>query len=88
MAKVAKEASVFAKLSPQQKARIVTTLRNSGNSVGYMGDGINDAAAMKSSDVGISVDSAVDIAKESADVILLEKDLMVLEKGIIEGRKT
>ena len=88
LAKVAKEASVFAKLSPQQKARIVTTLRNSGNSVGYMGDGINDAAAMKSSDVGISVDSAVDIAKESADVILLEKDLMVLEKGIIEGRKT
>ncbi len=88
LAQVAKEASVFAKLSPQQKARIVTTLRNSGNSVGYMGDGINDAAAMKASDVGISVDSAVDIAKESADVILLEKDLMVLEKGIIEGRKT
>ncbi len=87
LAQVAKEASVFAKLSPQQKARIVTTLRNSGNSVGYMGDGINDAAAMKASDVGISVDSAVDIAKESADVILLEKDLMVLEKGIIEGRK-
>ena len=62
MAKVAKEASVFAKLSPQQKARIVTTLRNSGNSVGYMGDGINDAAAMKSSDVGISVDSAVAVS--------------------------
>lgn len=88
LAKITKEASVFAKLSRQQKARIVTTLRNSGNSVGHMGDGINDAAAMKSSDVGISVDSAVDIAKESADVILLEKDLMVLEKGIIEGRKT
>lgn len=84
----AKEVSVFAKLSPQQKSRIVRALRNSGNSVGYMGDGINDAAAMKASDVGISVDTAVDIAKESADVILLEKDLMVLEKGIIEGRKT
>ncbi len=79
---------VFAKLSPQQKARIITALRNNGFSVGYMGDGINDAAAMKAADVGISVDTAVDIAKESADVILLEKDLMVLEKGIIEGRKT
>jgi len=79
---------VFAKLSPQQKARVVTTLRNNGHSVGYMGDGINDAAAMKASDVGISVDTAVDIAKESADVILLEKDLMVLGEGIIEGRKT
>lgn len=85
---VADDISVFAKLSPKQKARIVTILRNNGNSVGYMGDGINDAAAMKASDVGISVDTAVDIAKESADVILLEKDLMVLEKGIVEGRKT
>lgn len=81
-------ASVFAKLSPQQKARIITVLRSNGHSVGYMGDGINDAAAMKASDVGISVDTAVDIAKESADVILLEKDLRVLGKGIIEGRKT
>ena len=80
--------NVFAKLSPQQKARVITALRNNGHSVGYMGDGINDAAAMKASDVGISVDTAVDIAKESADVILLEKDLMVLEEGIIEGRKT
>lgn len=84
----AEKVSVFAKLSPQQKARVITVLRNNGHSVGYMGDGINDAAAMKASDVGISVDTAVDIAKESADVILLEKDLMVLEKGIIEGRKT
>ena len=84
----AEKVSVFAKLSPQQKARVITTLRDKGHSVGYMGDGINDAAAMKASDVGISVDTAVDIAKESADVILLEKDLMVLEKGIIEGRKT
>lgn len=88
LGKASEEVSVFAKLSPQQKARIITILRANGHSVGYMGDGINDAAAMKASDVGISVDTAVDIAKESADVILLEKDLMVLEKGIIEGRKT
>ena len=87
LGEVAETISVFAKLSPQQKARVITVLRNNGHSVGYMGDGINDAAAMKSSDVGISVDTAVDIAKESADVILLEKDLMVLEQGIIEGRK-
>jgi len=80
--------NVFAKLTPTQKARIITTLRKNGHSVGYMGDGINDAAGMQASDVGISVDTAVDIAKESADVILLEKNLMVLEKGIIEGRKT
>jgi Mg2+-importing ATPase len=86
--KEAEEITVFAKLSPTQKARIITALRENGGTVGYMGDGINDAAAMKASDVGISVDTAVDIAKESADVILLEKDLMVLEKGIIEGRKT
>jgi len=79
---------VYAKLSPAQKTRVVAALRENGHSVGYMGDGINDAAAMKVSDVGISVDSGVDIAKESADVILLEKDLMVLEKGIVEGRKT
>jgi len=86
--KAVEKINVFAKLSPQQKARVITILRENGHSVGYMGDGINDAAAMKASDVGISVDTAVDIAKESADVILLEKDLMVLEKGIIEGRKT
>ena len=80
--------NVFAKLSPQQKARIGAALRRNGHSVGFMGDGINDAAAMKEADVGISVDTAVDIAKESANIILLEKDLMVLEQGIIEGRKT
>ena len=80
--------NVFAKLSPQQKARIVAALRRNGHSVGFMGDGINDAAAMKEADVGISVDTAVDIAKESANIILLEKDLMVLEQGVIEGRKT
>ena len=88
LGKVAEEVNVFAKLSPVQKARIITALRQNGHSVGYMGDGINDAAGMAASDVGISVDTAVDIAKESADVILLEKDLMVLEKGIVEGRKT
>ena len=83
----AERTDIFAKLTPQQKARIVTCLRESGHTVGFMGDGINDAAAMKASDVGISVDSAVDIARESADIILLEKDLMVLEQGAIEGRR-
>ena len=78
---------IFAKLSPSQKARIVSALRDSGHTVGFMGDGINDAPAMRASDVGISVDTAVDIAKESANIILLEKDLMVLEEGVIEGRK-
>jgi len=78
---------VFAKLSPQQKARIVTILRENGHTVGYMGDGINDAAAMRVADVGISVDTAVDIAKESAKMILTEKDLIVLKNGVIEGRK-
>lgn len=80
--------TIFAKLSPEQKSRVVTALRNNGHCVGFMGDGINDAPAMKKSDIGISVDTAVDIAKESADIILLENDLMVLEEGIIEGRKT
>lgn len=81
-------AQVFAKLTPEQKARIVSALRDNGHVVGYMGDGVNDAQAMKSSDIGISVDTAVDVAKESADIILLEKDLTVLEEGIVEGRKT
>ncbi|MEG0857347.1 MAG: magnesium-translocating P-type ATPase [Terrisporobacter sp.] len=88
LSKVVETAQVFAKLSPDQKSRIVTILRENGHTVGFMGDGINDAAAMKSADIGISVDTAVDIAKESADIILLEKNLMVLEEGIIEGRKT
>ncbi len=86
--KQAEITTIFAKLSPTEKARVVTALRDNGHTVGYMGDGINDASAMKASDVGISVDTAVDIAKESADVILLEKDLSVLRDGIIEGRKT
>ena len=88
LAAAAGKTDVFAKLTPDQKSRIVAVLRNAGHTVGFMGDGINDAAAMKSADIGISVDTAVDVARESADVILLEKDLMVLEKGIIEGRKT
>lgn len=88
LGKTAEDITVFAKLSPSQKARIITVLRDRGHSVGYMGDGINDAEAMKVSDVGISVDTAVDIAKESASVVLLEKDLTVLEQGVIEGRKT
>ena len=85
--KAAEHTNVFAKLSPGQKARIVALLRKAGHAVGYMGDGINDASAMKAADVGISVDNAVDIAKESAQVILLKKDLMVLDSGLIEGRK-
>ncbi len=82
------EVSVFAKLSPAQKARIVRLLRQDGHCVGYMGDGINDAAALRAADVSISVDTAVDVAKESASIVLLDKDLMVLEQGLIEGRKT
>lgn len=88
LAKAAESTDVFAKLTPDQKARIVSVLRQNDHTVGFMGAGINDAAAMKSADIGISVDTAVDVAKESADIILLEKDLMVLEQGIIEGRKT
>ena len=78
---------IYAKLSPHQKKRIITVLQRD-NTVGFMGDGINDSPALHQADVGISVDNAVDIAKETADIILLEKDLMVLEKGVVEGRKT
>jgi len=87
LAEVVESVTVFAKLSPDQKARIILQLKRNGHGVGYMGDGINDAPSMKVADVGISVDTAVDIAKETADVILLDKDLMVLEKGLVEGRK-
>lgn len=87
LAEAVEKVTVFAKLSPDQKARIILQLKNNGHGVGYMGDGINDAPSMKVADVGISVDTAVDIAKETADVILLDKDLMVLEKGLVEGRK-
>ena len=79
--------SYWAKLTPAQKERIVGALHRKGHVVGFLGDGINDSPALKASDVGISVDSAVDIAKESADIILLEKSLMVLQEGVIEGRK-
>jgi Mg2+-importing ATPase len=80
--------SIFAKLSPAQKSRVIKVLQAKGHTVGFMGDGINDAGALKDADVGISVDTATDIAKESADIILLEKDLMVLRKGVIYGRRT
>ena len=78
---------IFAKLAPAQKERIVRTLQKNGSVVGFMGDGINDAPALKAADVGISVNSAVDIAKESSDIILLENDLLVLEQGVREGRR-
>ena len=79
--------TVFAKLSPAQKERIVRALHRNGHVVGFLGDGINDSPALKAADVGISVDTAVDIAKESADIILLEKSLMILQEGVSEGRK-
>ena len=86
--RILRNTNVFAKLSPIQKARIVRLLKDAGNVVGYMGDGINDAPSLTNSEVGISVDTAVDIAKETADIILLEKDLNVLIEGVREGRKT
>jgi Mg2+-importing ATPase len=85
--RVVEEVDVFVKLSPAQKEQIVRQLRKNGHVVGFMGDGINDAQALKAADVGISVDSAVDVAKEAADIVLLEKNLLVLEEGIIEGRR-
>lgn len=84
----AENCDLFAKLSPTQKERVVKAFQSAGHTVGYMGDGINDASALRQADVGISVDSAVDIAKETADIILLKKDLMVLEEGVVEGRRT
>jgi Mg2+-importing ATPase len=88
LAAAVEHTTVFARLSPVQKERIIHALHSNKHIVGYMGDGINDALALKASDVGISVNNAVDIAKESADIILLEKKLNVLEDGVIEGRKT
>ncbi|MFB6823264.1 magnesium-translocating P-type ATPase [Streptomyces virginiae] len=85
---LAARTTVFAKVNPVQKARIVRALQAGGHTVGFLGDGINDAAALRDADVGISVDTAVDIAKESADIILLEKDLTVLEQGVLQGRTT
>jgi Mg2+-importing ATPase len=87
LAKTAERTTLFARLSPSHKQRIVRVLRGKGHVVGFMGDGINDAPALRAADIAISVDTATDIAKESADLILLEKDLMVLEGGVIEGRK-
>ena len=88
VARLLRKNNIFAKMSPIQKARIVRILRDTGNVVGYMGDGINDSPSLSNSDVGVSVDTAVDIAKESADIILLEKDLKVLLDGVDEGRRT
>jgi len=88
LSEVAERATIFAKMSPVQKSRVIRALQKNGHTVGYLGDGINDAAALKDADVGISVDTAVDIAKESADIILLEKSLLVLEEAVVEGRRT
>jgi Mg2+-importing ATPase len=82
------EVNVFAEVEPNQKERIILALKKAGNVVGYMGDGVNDASALHAADVGLSVESAVDVAKESADIVLLEKDLGVLANGVKEGRKT
>lgn len=87
LGEAAEKATLFARLSPAHKERVIRILRAKGHIVGFLGDGINDAPALRAADVGISVDTATDIAKESADLILLEKDLMVLEQGVIEGRK-
>jgi len=87
VAAAAEKGTVFARLSPSQKEQLIASLQKAGHVVGFLGDGINDAPALNLSDVGISVDTAVDVAKESADIILLEKDLMVLEDGILEGRR-
>ena len=88
LAEKVEQCNIFAKLTPSHKERIVQALRRNGHVVGFMGDGINDAPALRAADIGISVDTAVDIAKEAADIILLERSLMVLEEGVIEGRKT
>ncbi len=88
LARVAQDTNIFARVTPAQKNRIINALRSSGHVVGYLGDGINDTPSMKVADVSISVENAVDIAKESADIILLQKDLKVLQEGVLEGRKT
>ena len=88
LAEAAEHTTIFAKMSPLQKSRVIRALQSRGHTVGYLGDGINDAGALKDADVGISVDTAVDIAKESADIILLEKSLLVLGEAVIEGRRT
>jgi P-type Mg2+ transporter len=87
LAAAAREKTIFARISPEQKARLISSLRGSGRSVGFLGDGVNDALALHSADVGISVDTATDVAKDAADVVLLEKDLGVLATGVAEGRR-
>src|SRR5437870_5270493 len=87
LAEAVETTEIFARLSPAHKERVVKALQKKGHVVGFMGDGINDASALRAADVGVSVDNAVDIAKESADLILLEKDLLVLEHGLFEGRR-
>ena len=87
LVETAEKATVLARLSPTQKEQVIQALQGKGHVVGFMGDGINDAPALKKADVGISVDTAVDVAKEAADIVLLEKSLLVLDDGIIEGRK-
>jgi Mg2+-importing ATPase len=88
LARTVEEANVFARVTPAQKDRIINVLKNNGHVVGFMGDGINDAPSLKTSDVGVSVDNAVDVAKESADIILVKSDLTVLAEGVLEGRRT
>jgi len=88
LARIVEEANVFARVTPAQKDRIIALLKSNGHVVGFMGDGINDAPSLRSSDVGVSVDNAVDVAKESADIILLKNDLTVLASGVLEGRRT
>ena len=88
LARVVEENNIFARVNPAQKDRVIKALRSNGHVVGYMGDGINDAPSLKTADVGISVANAVDVAKESADLILLQPDLTVLDQGVLEGRKT
>ncbi len=88
LARIVEKTNIFARVTPVQKSRILHVLKNNGHVVGYMGDGINDAPSIKAADVGISVDNAVDVAKEAADIILLQKKLRVLYDGVIEGRKT
>jgi len=88
LARVVEEANVFCRVTPAQKDRIINALKNNGHVVGFLGDGINDAPSLKTADVGISVENAVDVAKESADIILLQNDLRVLHDGVLEGRKT
>lgn len=88
LTKLVLDVDIFAEVEPNQKERLILALRKTGNIVGYIGDGINDASALHAADIGLSVDSAVDVAKEAADIVLLEKDLSVLTQGVIEGRKT